>query len=188
MLKQQKPDLILVVLLVCSVGANAFLLSRPGHGTTRDYDSKALTGRPAPPLVVESRDGQSRELSMESQLLLYVISPRCGFCKQNTENMKALARQLGSRIPIVGISLERAQLDIYLESYALPFEVAVFEGYRDSRLSSYGFGATPALYLIDKGIIQRAWGGALTGASKKDLEDVLQVQLPGIVGAGQPQG
>jgi hypothetical protein len=94
--------------------------------------------------------------------------------------MDQLWKQLRDKYRFVGISLQAAKLDGYLQQYPLPFDVAILEDYQQDEWSSYGFGATPSLYLVYSGKIQRAWGGALAAEVKADIESILKVKLPGL--------
>jgi hypothetical protein len=112
-------------------------------------------------------------------MLLYVFRPGSGFVATNTSPMRVLWEHLQKRYEFVGISLQKEQLDEFLAANQLPFEVLIFKNYHDPTLKSYGFGASPALYLISvNGKIERAWGGVLVGPTKVDVEAFFGLKLP----------
>jgi hypothetical protein len=177
-----KLDLTLLFMLVGSLSFNVYLFSRTEHAAPppKKYNSLALSGRDAPSIAVTTLTGVGHTIHPEGKPpILYVLTPGCSFCDANAENMRAIAKQLGTSYRIVGLSLQRAGLAEYLNEFPLPFEVFAVTNYRDPALAPYGFGATPAMYVIERGKIRRAWGGLLTGATQTDVETVFSISLPG---------
>lgn len=176
-------DRLLVVLLLCSVGYNVVTswASRSDGGT---YDSKELAGRQAPPIPLVTQTGAGLVLDTTEETLLYVLRPGCVYCELNTDNMVSMSQQLSKSVRLIGISLGSDGLAEYLKKHPLPFEIHVLnldDATNRADLRSYGFGATPALYLVRDNEIQRAWGGALAKGTQADVEKVLKLRLPGAV-------
>jgi len=193
-MKAARVDRVIFVLLLGSLAVNAYVGvtgrslfahssgAPPALTETGPYDSKQLAGRAAPPIDTVRLNGDSVTVAVaEKPLLLYVMSPTCGWCLRNTANIQTIAKASGSKYRLVGLSLIRNGLDDYLRDHPIPFEVFVFKNAQDPKLASYGFGATPTMYVVSlDGKIERAWGGALQGGSLRDAEAFFGFTLPGL--------
>jgi hypothetical protein len=176
-------DRLLVVLLLCSVGYNV-LQAWPSSSKRGTYDSTRLTGRSAPPIRLMTQAGEPFVLDTAESTLLYVLRPGCTYCEVNTDNMVSMWEQIPKDVRVIGVSLGAEGLDDYLREYPLPFEIHVLnlgDSTNKADLSSYGFGATPALYMLRDHKIERAWGGALANGTQADVEKVLNIKIPGAV-------
>ncbi len=112
------------------------------------------------------------ELSIESftddrMQLLFVLSPRCGFCRSNLPNWERMQSFLAGRsIRIFAITLDDSPgIEYYQEALQVPIAWATDSQSREAN----GFATTPQTALLDPtGEVIQNWTGDLSAV----LEDV----------------
>jgi protein-disulfide isomerase-like protein with CxxC motif len=134
-----------------------------------------------PDIIGLTPDGQGQTLHFRQATLptvLYVFTPQCGWCKKNLPNLHALIDASGSRYLLVGISLTSQDLKEYLIKEKL--SIPVYADIKPDVRSAYQLGGTPETIVISRdNKVMRVWRGAYEGALKQEIENFLQVQLPG---------
>jgi len=81
-------------------------------------------------------------------------------------------------ILLVGISLTSQDLKEYLIKEKL--SIPVYADIKPDVRSAYQLGGTPETIVISRdNKVMRVWRGAYEGALKQEIENFLQVQLPG---------
>jgi hypothetical protein len=132
-------------------------------------------------LPVLDAEGRPAKLSFtaNSPTVIYVLSPTCGWCRKNEQNMRVLVGRKGSDFRFVGLSSTRENLQQYISAGHAPFPVYVVEpaGF----LRNIDLQTTPqTLLLSPSGVVQRTWLGAYDGSRKREIEAFFNVDLPGI--------
>jgi hypothetical protein len=111
--------------------------------------------------------------------VVYVFSPRCGWCRRNLANLRALIGASGSKYDFLPISLNEAGLQKYWSEAGLAGPVYANPS-RDTQ-DAYGLGATPQTIVVGSdGRVARNWKGAYTGRLLTEVSELLDVQLPGL--------
>jgi peroxiredoxin len=110
------------------------------------------------------------------QTLLLVFSPSCHVCSENMPNWEKLSRQLDlSRFRLVAMSLKQEGTKEYVANYDLRNGLILSMVDAKTR-AAYELALTPQTILIDAtGKVEKVWTGVLDGATKKDVEGVLNV-------------
>lgn len=168
----------LPAVLLMSAALNIFQMQQIRQGGATEG---LQPGQAAAPVTVSTLEGQRVELYIGKgqPTLLYVFSPRCGWCTRNRDNMVELEAQLRDRYRFAGISLSERGLEEYLTENPLPFKV--YKNPSAETLLGYAMGGTPQTILISSdGKIQRVWSGAYAGETAKEIEQTLGVRLPGL--------
>jgi len=144
-------------------------------------------GARVPPIVGRSAAGEPMRVDVANgkQLVLYVFTPRCGWCAQNLENVRTLAAAAGDRYRLVGLSLDD-DVGVYLTRERLTFDVVV--GVPGATLAALGVRGTPQTLVISPdGRLMKDWHGAWRGPLAKQVEQFFGLTLPGLVaGSGRP--
>jgi hypothetical protein len=149
-------------------------------GTVRP--EREIVGTHAAPLEVHDLLGRSLTLPPGEPgrtTVIYVFSPRCGWCKRNLANMKALLKGAGPRYNFLPISVDGAGLQQYWTEAGLSGDVYAdpSPGTRDA----YGLAGTPQTIVIGSdGVVAKDWKGAYTGGLQAEVSSWLDVQLPGL--------
>lgn len=179
-------DRALLGLIAASLLLNVFFLVRGGEGppqppTPPPIGDAPIVGTRPPPLdAVDLRTGRTIAIAPATRdLLIYVITPGCNWCKRNAPVIASLWEQLKDRYDIRGVTLSVAGLDEFLKSHPIPFDVASIEGIEGPLFQSYGLGATPNLILLSaEGVVLKVWSGAMVKSHKSSVEDYFGVTLP----------
>lgn len=138
-------------------------------------------GARVPPIVGRSVAGEPKRIDVASgkMLVLYVFTPRCGWCAQNLENVRTLAAAAGDRYRVVGLSLDD-DVGSYLTRERLTFDVVV--GVPNATLAALAVRATPQTLVISPdGRLMKAWHGAWRGPLAQQVEQFFGLTLPGLV-------
>ena len=140
--------LILALLLVCSLGINMLLARRVSKLTTlvsrMKSESRLVAGDKVPAITARDPEGRTAVLDYagtDLPTVLFVITPKCGWCTKNIMNMRTLAASASDRYRFVGLSLESDKLVDYVTRNQLEFPV-----YTDLPLvpmKQYKLGGTP---------------------------------------------
>jgi peroxiredoxin len=179
-------EAFLTVLLVCSVALNVFFTLRVKRLEEAILDlkgeNKLELGETVPP--IEGKDLEGRPVmitydGVDRPTMLYVFSPQCGWCERNSQNINSLAKQLGDRYRLIGLSLSPKDLKEYAGAHGMEFPV-----YTDlpfSVTSAYKLSGTPETIIISpEGRVVQAWPGAYTGQFQHEVESFFNVSLPGL--------
>lgn len=137
-------------------------------------------GSAAPPVIAQSLTGVPIEIPMVGQsTILYYFSPQCAWCEKNWLNVKAVMAGTRSRYRFIGLSTS-PDVTEFLEARQLRLDV--YTRVSTETVRAYDLGATPRTVVIDaKGRITHVWAGAYTGKLQSDVEQALDVVLPGLV-------
>ncbi len=131
------------------------------------------------PILSGTGFGSSLTFGSGQPVMLYIMKPGCPWCARNLENIRLLAKKLGSTHKFVGVSYTDEGLADELEGAPLPFRIYLL----DMRNLPREFGdprITPQMALIDpSGRVQSVWLGALQGKTRADVEQRFDITLPG---------
>jgi hypothetical protein len=132
-------------------------------------------------LPVLDAEGRPAKLSFTASMptVIYVLSPTCGWCRKNEQNMRVLASRKGSDFRFIGLSPTQENLRQYISAGHAPFPVYVLEpaGFPQN----LDLQTTPQTLLLSPfGVVQKTWLGAYDGSRKREIEAFFGVDLPGI--------
>jgi len=151
-------------------------------------DEQRLTiGVAVPPIPAKDLDGRKVPINYDQPgrtTILYVFSPSCSWCGRNIANIKAIASLNRSGLRLIGLSLSDKDLKDYVAQNNLNFPV--YSGIPGNVKQAYRLSGTPQTIVVsDQGRVIKTWMGAYSGELQKEVEDYLQVSLPGIVTPNQ---
>jgi hypothetical protein len=124
--------------------------------------------------------GQGLEIALKGSVptILYFFSPTCTWCERNWSNVRALHSAAKGRYRILLASSSRG-LDAFMQERGLTMNA--IEGISDSTRRDLGLSATPHTIVISaEGLVTHAWTGAFTDRPKQQLEQLLNISLPGL--------
>jgi hypothetical protein len=137
---------------------------------------------PAIPTV--GTDGQSGTLTFRDPrpTVLYIFSPRCGWCTRNEANIAALASAQSSRFRFIGVSVVKDGLASFAGGAKLGFPIFALAS--EQLGHELGFqDVTPQTVVVRPGgKVDRVWVGAYL-RSQPEIERFFNVQLPGLAPA-----
>jgi peroxiredoxin len=175
---------LFAILLVSSVITNVVLAARlreAGELLAKQNPPALKPGTQVP--AIRARDLQKQPQQIEfstssAPTLLYVFTPSCGWCTKNLENIKVLAKHVGNKYRLIGLSLSADGLTEYVAQNEIDFPVLT-EPDQDT-VRSYRLGATPASILISpEGRVLKTWVGAWAGRTRAEIESQFGLRLPG---------
>jgi peroxiredoxin len=141
-------------------------------------------GSKVPDITGLTREGRTETLRFQETGLptvLYVFTPQCGWCKKNLPNLHALMDGSGGRYRLVGVSLTRQDLKEYLEKEKL--SIPVYADIKPEVRAAYQMGGTPETIVISPdNKVMRVWHGAYENGVAQEIEEFLQIHLPGCCG------
>jgi len=174
---------LLSILLAGSVLLNVLLARKVSslrqQQASVEASDRLQVGASVPPLTGYSVDGKPMSVSFGDPRIptvLYVFSPRCGWCAKNIDNFHSLIAQAGARYQIVGLATNRQDLEAYLlkEHLTLP----VLAGVDSTLVTAYHLGATLTTIVISPdGKVLRVWTGAYRENTRHQIESFLGVHL-----------
>lgn len=137
-----------------------------------------LVGTVVPPLTVLDLQGHQTTIKYESNsTVLYIFSPSCEWCRQNSQAIRSLTAQIGVQYNIVGLSLDDEGLQEFVQANEMPFPV--FTGLSELSRKAYQLRVTPeTLVIAPGGSVVQAWKGAFRGATKEKIERYFSARLP----------
>lgn len=179
-------EAFLTALLVCSVALNVFFTLRVKRLEDAMLylkgENRLKLGESVPPIEGKDLEGRPAMITYDGgdrPTILYVFSPQCGWCERNSQNINSLAKQLGDRYRLIGLSLSSKDLKEYAGAHGIEFPV-----YTDlpfSVTSVYKLSGTPETIIISpEGRVVQAWPGAYTGQFQREVENFFNVSLPGL--------
>jgi len=115
--------------------------------------------------------------------LLYVLSPKCVWCKRNRANIKTLIEQASGRFRVVCVSLIGDGLEKYVAENGLTGSgVEVVFDVPQPLQEKYGLGPTPEIIVLSpQSRVLAKWSGALEAKSMSEAEQFFGVKLPGLL-------
>lgn len=186
--KPNRFDLALAAALMVSLGINAALtwhLLRGGGRPAADarQEQRLESGAQLPPLDVRTLGGSAQQLKPAAGkgLLLYVLSPACGWCDRNVANVKALAAAVTAQghYDLAGVSLSPKGLAEHLNDNDFGFPVFVAADNPSAR--TYKLASTPnTLVIAPDGRLEAQYLGAFTAATGAAIEERFGLRLPGL--------
>jgi hypothetical protein len=141
-------------------------------------------GSPFPPLRVTDLNGGAYTVTYQDArpTVLYVLSPKCGWCARNERNINALANAKAKDYRFIGLSLVTAGLQQYIASRDLPFPV--YTNISRNVATALDLTGTPQLLVVSRqGKLMKGWRGAFDGDVQVDIERYFDVRLPGLAPA-----
>ena len=186
MLQRSRPNAFVAsaaVLLALSAGINVLQARRIHSLIDASTPVSPAIGTAAPPLVGFSLSGAPREVGLRTGVptLVYYFSPTCVWCERNWENIRSLTLAAGAKYRLVAVSSARG-LKKYMDDRRLTVDVV--EGIGENTRSRFGFGGTPHTVVVSgEGVITHDWRGAFTPRTERQIEDLFDVALPGVLPA-----
>jgi hypothetical protein len=197
---QRHPDVlpsVLALLLPMSLILNVYfgselhslwrpLFSPAGVAAARPPSRAALgIGAKVPPITGKHVDGSPARVdyaASSTPTLLYVLSPKCIWCKRNQPNFQTLLKEATGRFRVVCVSLQSEGLDDYVADNELTAPgLEVLSDVPQPLQQIYSFSGTPQTLVVSpEGRVMARWSGALDGPSKAEAEKFFRVKLPGI--------
>jgi hypothetical protein len=109
--------------------------------------------------------------------LIYVLSPSCQSCTQNTANINAFAQAVRSTHDVYGVTLSSAGLAEHLRLSQYPFEVLV--DVSPTSVLGLKLGGTPHTIVVsEERKVVHSWLGTLAGRNAREIEDFASIRLP----------
>jgi peroxiredoxin len=178
---------ILVVLVVCSLGVNLLLTRKvsrlKAYIPLMKSEGQLVKGDRVPSFTAKDPQGQPAVLDYGGTNLptvVFVITPTCGWCTKNMENIKTLAEKAGNRYRFVAFSLSPDKLADYVAKHHL--QIPVYTDLPLVPIRNYKLGGTPETFVVSpEGEVLKVWSGAFADELQDDVESYFGVTLPGLV-------
>lgn len=185
-LPQSRSFLIVgLVLLTLSAGVN-ILQAQKIHTLLDAQAPHVSVGRRVETITGFSLAGAPRQVTLRDGVarLVYYFSPTCGWCERNWLNVQALVSGAAGRYRLVLVSSSRA-VDSYVRARHLD-GIDVVEGIDEGTRQAFGFSGTPHTIMVSgDGLITHDWRGAYTPRTERQIEELFDVPLPGVVPTGK---
>ena len=155
--------------------------SCPTARTPSDARDLPRSGARLDELHLVTQDGTRPDIKLNSHelpIIVYVLSPTCGWCKLNRPNVNSLVTQVQGRYRVVGASVTPLGLATYVVTNSPPFQVY----FVDPKFShpSFPLKATPeTLVFSSEGVLIRGSNGAYLEDTKDLVSSYFGVKLPG---------
>lgn len=172
---------ITLILLTLSAGINVLQAQRIRALVSPIPNTPAAIGRTAVLVEGFSRSGVARLAALKGSLptVLYFFSPTCVYCERNWDNVKALEAGGKGRYRVLMVTTSR-NTDSYLRARGLTIDV--IEGITEATRNGLGLSATPETVVVSaEGLITHVWSGPFSARPKRQIEQLLDVSLPGLV-------
>lgn len=144
-------------------------------------EGQLQVGARVPPLLVLDADGNRAEVPVVAALplIVYWMSPQCGWCTKNEANIRTLAGAVRGRYRIVALTRSAGDADDYDGIARMGIPVL---GEPDAATArQYHFGGTPQTIVIGaEGAVAKVWTGAYRATSETEVERYFAVDLPGL--------
>lgn len=176
-------SLTLTASLTLNVLLGADIRLRPAEAGLATRPEPNLIGKVFERVDAVSSDGVRTDLAFTTPggTLVYYLSPSCGWCVANYDNIVALASSVDKELRVVGLAgrISPNELASHLKDYPLPFPTYVIES--DEWLRALSLFATPTLVHLDEhGSVTAAWVGALRGTGAEEVSRRFNARLPGL--------
>jgi len=175
-------DGVIAVLLLMSVVLNALFLYQPRVAARSRAQGLWAVGTVAPPLGVDSDNGERKWLEWEDRtrpMVLYVYSPKCRWCERNVGSLRSLVAQASGRFDVIGISVLRDEgRRTYLIDRGIPMPAFFFKS--GAMQQGYRFGQTPQTIVVGaKGVVLANWV-PYTSDIQLNIRSILGVTVPAV--------
>jgi hypothetical protein len=171
-----------MVLLVFSVGANVLQARKIFALVDPSVPRHSRVGSSVAPIQVQSPDGarQMVRFNVGVPTVVYFFSPTCAWCERNWNNVRALAAAADGRYRVVAVATE-THLSTFVDAHTLS-QMEVFGGLTAESQAALGLASTPHTLMVSaQGVVSHDWVGAYQGPVLRELEDLLEVSLPGLI-------
>ena len=176
---------VLFTVLTLSLSLNLYLGWRVREFNATYKQERRQVGVPVgtdlsslPIFDVEGRPARI-DFNANGLTVVYVLSPACGWCRRNEQNMRVLAAGKSSDFRFVGISATSENLEQYVAARRAPFTVYVAAP--SPSAPALDLQTTPQTLVVSSaGVVQKAWLGAFDGNRKHEIESFFKIDLPGI--------
>jgi hypothetical protein len=176
---------LLTIVLFGSLTLNVALAWKVNAGS-KHIQASVREGTVLSPLPVIDKFGKKLTLNFSGResTVLYVLSPKCGWCQRNDKNISTLANQRHGTFRFIGLSLISTDLPKFLQKHPVPFEIYVLNSNKVA--NDLGLTTTPqTIFIRPDGLVERNWVGGLQGDRLQDLERFFHITLPGLRPAPQ---
>lgn len=176
-----------MVLLVLSVGANVLQARKIFSLVDPSVPRHSRVGKTVAPIQLQSPDGSRHVVRFNTGVptVVYFFSPTCGWCERNWDNVRALAAASDGRYRVIAVAGE-TNLTAFREAHPLP-SIEVFGGLTAESQAALGLSSTPHTLVVSaQGLVSHDWVGAYQGTVLRELEDLLNVSLPGLIAPPAP--
>lgn len=176
---------VLFTVLTLSLSLNLYLgWQVRASNATRRQERRQIgvpVGANLSSLPVHDPEGRAARINFNTGIptVIYVLSPACGWCRRNEENMHALAASKNGVFNFIGLSPTAQNLQQYISARHAPFTVYVADP--AGLPAGLDIQTTPQTLIVSPaGIVEKAWLGAYDGSRKREIEAFFNVVLPGI--------
>ena len=141
---------------------------------------QVLLGKSVRPIAALDRAGKTAVVRFDRNVptVLYFFSPTCGWCERNWENVRFLANHADGRYRLVGLAAETS-IGEFVDRQRLAFEV--YGGVTPETREALGLSGTPKTIVVSaQGLVTHEWVGAFSGGVAVAIEDVFDINLPGL--------
>ena len=169
------------ILLALSAGINVLQAQRIRSLNAANIPVSPAIGQAAPPIQGFALDGQPQDISLRAGVptVVYFFSPTCSWCERNWANVEALRNQAAGRYRVIAVSKTR-DLRAYVGAHGLGIDVV--EGISDNTRQSFGFSGTPHTVVVSSdNVITHDWRGAFTARIERQIEELFEIRLPGVL-------
>lgn len=139
-------------------------------------------GDVVPPLTSLDKDGSPVTVVAERPIkpvLLYWMSPFCGWCSKNEANFRAIV-SAASEYDVVAVSAHSDGLAEFVANTLPPYTVVGPPELPGQE--AYRFRGTPMTIVISpERRVRHIWTGAYQGTNLEEIEALFQVKLPGLL-------
>lgn len=187
LVRRNRPDAFLLLLLVASLSLNVYLGWKVKQGGVEPDTAKAVAGMKVDPITAVDLDGKPFTIAyngINKPTVFYVITPSCIWCRRNQANVNRLADAKANDFRFVGLSLAESGLKEYVEEHHLKFPV--YARLPAETVESLGLGGTPQTIVVSpEGEILKVWTGAYIEDLRPEVEAYFGIQLPGLTVGGK---
>ena len=175
---------IAVILLIGSTALNVLLSQKvrylTGELSAAESQGRLNEGESVPLLKAKDLTGNPAIISYSENsqpTVLYIFTPQCHWCLENINNIKLLANETRGKYRLIGLSLNKNELDAYIEKNNLSFPV--YTDISSEVKSSYKFGGTPQTLVVSpEGKVLKNWIGVYTDDVASEVESYFNISLP----------
>jgi len=183
----KKNDLFLLGVLMVSLSLNVYLgwkVKRSRSPSVAPQKTvKLLPGMAVQPITAAGLNGKQETIAYSANgkpTVIYVFTPTCPWCERNSGNINTLVALKGESFRFIGLSLDDQGLPNYVESHHLTFPV--YTNLKSESIEMLGLGSTPQTIVVSaEGRVIKNWVGAFGVGVKPQVEELFNVQLPGLV-------
>lgn len=167
-----------LLLLTCSVGINVLQARRINDLVNPEPVMKRI-GKVVAPIDGIGSTGPTSVKFAGRPTVLYFFSTSCKWCERNWPNVKALQAAAADRYRFVALAIEN-DLREYAASRQLFVEM--IGGLRKDVAGALRLGPTPQTLVVSPdGLITHEWVGAYVGRNQRQIEELFDVALPGLL-------